>query len=306
LPSQFAIGIDLGGTAIKMICLRASDGEVVAQDRTDTKDGEFTSSGSPVFASNARSKAQALTAQFGGAETPIGVSAPGLASRDRRSIAYMPARLHGLEKLDWGEFLERPAKVPVINDAHAALIGEMAYGSARGLQDVVLLTLGTGVGGAIASGGRLLRGHIGRAGHLGHITTDFRAPGDICGTPGSLEDAIGFCTLEQRGGGKYESTTELVKAAESGDAQAQEIWDSSIRALAASIASLTNAIDPEAFIIGGGIANAGAALFDRIERHLEEYEWRPAGHRVRVIPAQLGEWAGAYGAAHLAQNPDAY
>lgn len=305
LPA-YAIGIDLGGTSLKTICLRLGDGEVVARDQTNTEDGEFTLDGTPCFAALAAAQAEAFSASFGGGGAPVAVSAPGLASADGRCIAYMPGRLAGLENLDWGELLGRPGQVPVINDAHAALLGEISHGAARGCEDVILLTLGTGVGGAIVSGGRLLHGAIGRAGHLGHMSTDFRSPGDICGTPGSLEDAIGFCTLEKRSGGRFHSTAELVEAAKSGDAIALEIWETSIRALAASIASLVNILDPEAVIIGGGIANAGVQLFDRLERFLEEYEWRPGGHRVRVLPAELGEWAGAYGAAHLAQNPKAY
>ena len=307
---DYALGLDLGGTSIKMIGTRLPDGEVLLREKLEFTDGELTASERggkllPDFARVARNEVAKFREKIGDGELSIGVAAPGLAARDARSIAYMPGRLEGLEDLDWGALLSPPSKtVPVINDAHAALLGEIANGAARGMDDVILLTLGTGVGGAIVSGGRLLRGHIGRAGHLGHVTTDFRAPGDICRTPGSLEDAIGFCTLAERSGGRFATTTDLVEAAEAGDEEANHIWDTSVRALAASIASLANALDPEAFIIGGGIANAGAALFDRIATYLDEFEWRPADHRVRVMPAILGEWAGAYGAAHAALNPD--
>lgn len=299
---SYTLGIDLGGTAIKLAAIDISTREILHQRQVPTLDGE-SSSASPAFLTQSQSAIVSIADELDSPATAIGISAPGLAAKDARSIAHMPGRLSGLENLNWGELLQRPNKVPVTNDAHAALIGEIAHGAARNLSDVILLTLGTGVGGAIVSGGRLLRGHIGRAGHLGHLTTDFRAPGDICGTPGSLEDAIGFCTLKERSAGKFNSTTELVAAVESGDAAAVKIWDDSVRALAASIASLTNILDPEAVIIGGGIAKAGAPLFDRISQYLEKFEWRPAGHRVKIIPAQLGEWAGAYGAAHLAINP---
>ena len=237
----------------------------------------------------------------------IGVSAPGLAASDARSIAYMPGRLDGLEGLDWGRALGRTDKVSVVNDAHAALLGEISRGAARGLGDVILLTLGTGVGGAIVSGGRLLRGHIGRAGHLGHITTNFEAPGDICGTPGSLEDAIGFLHAgEARRRSIRQHPRTHRGGASAGTSSPRRSGTDSVRALAAGIASLANALDPEAFIIGGGIAEAGAQLFDRIGKYLDVFEWRPAGHCVRLLPAELGEWAGACGAAHLALNPDSY
>jgi glucokinase len=92
----------------------------------------------------------------------------------------------------------------------------------------------------------------------------------------------------------------LVAAYETGDAFAREVWEKSVRGLGCAIASLINVLDPEAVIIGGGIASAGAALFDPLARVLEECEWRPAGRRVKIIPAQLGEWAGTHGAARNA------
>ncbi|NIP92572.1 MAG: ROK family protein, partial [Akkermansiaceae bacterium] len=94
-----------------------------------------------------------------------------------------------LEGLEWPEALGRRAAV--LNDAHAALMGEIWQGAAAGVRDVILLTLGTGVGGAIVTDGRLLRGHTGKGGHLGHVSLDFLGKPDICGIPGALEDMIG-------------------------------------------------------------------------------------------------------------------
>ena len=116
------------------------------------------------WAAKIRSLMASFAVEHGGAPEAIGVSAPGLAARDERSIAVMPGRLEGLEGLDWTTFLDSPKPVPVLNDAHAALLGESWLGAAKGFQNVILLTLGTGVGGAAMVDGRLLRGHIGRAG----------------------------------------------------------------------------------------------------------------------------------------------
>src|SRR5206468_1632362 len=102
----------------------------------------------------------------------IGLCAPGLAARDERSIAWMQGRMAAIQRVDWTALLASPTPVPVLNDAHAALVGEAWLGAARGARDVVLLTLGTGIGGAILADGKLLRGHIGRAGHLGHVTVN--------------------------------------------------------------------------------------------------------------------------------------
>src|SRR5690606_23919840 len=117
-----------------------------------------------------------------------------------------------------------------------------------------LLTLGTGVGGAILSEGRLLRGHLGRAGHFGHVTVDSAGLPDIVGTPGSLEDAIGNHSLSARSGGRYTSTADLVADVARGDAEATAVWSRSIRDLAAGITSLINVVDPETVLLGGGIA----------------------------------------------------
>jgi glucokinase len=248
----------------------------------------------------------------------IGISAPGLAARDGRSIARMPGRLHGLEGLDWSHFLNaergtgnaepehsdtysafraaRSAFVPVLNDAHAALLGEAWLGAARGFKNVFMLTLGTGVGGAAIVDGRLLKGALGRAGHLGHVSLDLDGPRDVCGMPGSLEALVGNYSIEERTAGRFKTTHDLVSAHARGDAFATEVWLKSVRALGYAISSLVNVLDPEAVIIGGGIARSGAALFEPLERFMRDTEWN-VGAPVKILPAELGELAGAYGAA---------
>ncbi|MEO8351672.1 MAG: ROK family protein [Chthoniobacteraceae bacterium] len=283
-----AIGIDLGGTQIKAVVV-GGDGEVRRRELRETKDDD-----SAGFAASIRELSDDL-----GPALPVGLAAPGLVAADGRSIAHLPGRLGGLEGLDWTDFLGRP--VPVTNDAHASLIGECWLGAARGLSDAILLTLGTGVGGAILADGRLLRGCIGRAGHLGHATVDYRSGMiSIVGMPGALECMLGNYNIRERTGGRFDTTHSLIVAAERGEPEACEIWMESMRTLAAAIASFVNILDPEAVIIGGGIAQAGDALFRPLAAELARLEWRPAGHCVRLIPAALGEWAGAIGAARQA------
>ena len=286
-----AAGIDLGGTQIKGVRI-TFEGEVLCREVRATRDD----------GGDARAWAETIRALVRelGNDAPVGISAPGLAARDRRSIAFLPGRLHGIEGLDWTGFLDRTALVPVMNDAHASLLGEAWLGAARGLRDVIMLTLGTGVGGAILADGKLLRGHIGRAGHLGHICLDVHGSPSIAGMPGALECAIGNWNIRERTEGRFATTHALIDAYRSGDEFARRTWLTSIRALACALASFINVIDPEAIILGGGIAQAGDALFDPLREELARVEWRPAGQTVRLLPAQLGEWAGAIGAAREA------
>jgi glucokinase len=287
-----AIGIDIGGTQIKAAAF-SEDGRLLAKRIAPTED-RTDAGGLPKFAVNVRSVIAELESELGAA-SHLGISAPGLAADNGRSISHMPGRMHGLEDFDWTTWLGRD--VAVLNDAHAALLGEIWQGAARGLRNVILITLGTGVGGGIWSDGRLLRGHLGRAGHFGHISLDpFGAP-TITGTPGGLENWIGNHNIAERSDGRFSTTHELVAAFKAGDAYAMEIWLRSVRALGCTIASLVNVLDPEAVVIGGGISSAGTSLFTPLSQVLDETEWRPAGKAVKILPATLGEWAGTCGAA---------
>jgi glucokinase len=291
-----AIGVDVGGSRIKAV-LVGEAGEVLAETTAPTNDGLPPVDGVPLFALSAKSVVKELCENAERAPDCIGIAAPGLAARDGRSIAYMPGRMAGLENLDWTRLLDRETAVPVLNDAHAALLGETKFGAARGVRDAILLTLGTGVGGAILADGRLLKGTIGRAGHLGHISLNPDGPLDIVHTPGSLEDLIGDCTVRRRSDGRFAHTVELLEAVRAGDDGAFSVWSRSVYHLACAIASLVNVLDPEVVVIGGGIAKAGADLFGPLERFIERVEWRPQGHRVKIVPAALDDRAGALGAA---------
>lgn len=293
---SYAIGIDLGGSSVKSVAV-TPEGKLLAQSSTP-----FDATANMDWAAKIRDIIARFSSEQGSAATHIGLSAPGLAARDGRSIAAMPGRLQGLVGLDWSTYLQTGSPVPVLNDAHAALLGEAWLGAARGFQNVIMITLGTGVGGAAIVDGRLLKGNLGRAGHLGHTSLDIDGPVDVCGTPGSLEVMIGNCTIADRTNGLFKTTHELVAAHLAGDPEASYFWLRSVRALACAVTSFVNILDPEAVIVGGGIARAGDALFLPLRECLAEIEWRSVGYAVKVLPATLGELAGAYGAAHNALN----
>ena len=294
---DYVLGVDLGGSSIKAVTVtpegrRIADANVPFVDR----DREW--------AHKLRELVGDFARRHGAPARAIGIAAPGLAGRGGRCIAHLPGRLVGIEGLDWTDWLGVARPVPVLNDAHAALLGEVWLGAARGLQNVFMLTLGTGVGGAAVVDGRLLKGHLGRAGHLGHTVLDFLGPLDDVGTPGSLEHEIGNKNVRERSGGRFATTKDLVMAHQAGDPAATQVWERSLRALAAGIGSLVNALDPEAVILGGGVADAGETLFAPLRQELARVEWRPGGSAVRLLHAELGGLAGAYGSAWNALQPD--
>jgi predicted NBD/HSP70 family sugar kinase/uncharacterized phosphosugar-binding protein len=294
---RYAIGIDLGGTNVKV---RAVNEQGRVQDGCD-----FPTHDEPGgdWAAHIRSEVRSLEVRQGARAAWIGVATPGLPAADGRSVAVLQGRLPGLVGLSWPDLLESTAIVRVINDAQAALLGEAWLGAARGHRNVVLLTLGTGVGGAILSDGRLLGGHLGRAGHVGHISLDPDGPpAATSNVPGGLETMIGNDSVARRTGGRFTQTDALVAAHLAGDSEATAIWLRSLHRLACGLASIVNVVDPELVVLGGGIASAGDALFVPLRRFLDQVEWRPLGSGVPVVPATLGEQAGALGAARAAMD----
>src|SRR6185369_5789966 len=241
-----------------------------------------------------------LLGKIGGDESVIGISAPGLPSEDNTMISYMPGRMQGLENFSWNDFLQRPTYV--LNDAVAALIAEATSGAAKNRRHVVMLTLGTGVGGAIMIHGKPYLGAFNKAGHIGHMVINEDRDRDVTGMPGSLEECIGNCTIEKRSKGKFTSTHDLLIAYDNGDAFAKEIWLRSVRQLAIGIASITNILSPETIVLGGGIAEAGNVLLGPLNEYVEKFEWRTGGNKVEIVKAVYGDLAGTIGAANFAMD----
>lgn len=298
---QTAIGIDLGGTWIKGVLMNIYTGEIVKQlyhptnDNTDRGDTHWRQSVSETVA-ELREHADALS----GSSTikAVGLSAPGLPNATNECIAFMPGRLQGLEGFHWGHFLNEP--MYVVNDAHAAIIAESRFGVAKGQKNVVMLTLGTGVGGGLLLNGQLYQGNFQKAGSLGHITVDSEGDRDITNVPGSLEDAIGNATIEKRSLGRFTSTYQLLEAYKQGDYFAQWLWLTSVRKLAIGLSSLVNAFSPDLVVLGGGITQAEDDLLLPLAEFMSLYEWRPGGQATPIKIARFGDMAGAIGAASFA------
>ena len=207
----------------------------------------------------------------------------------------MPGRLEGIEGFNWTEFLGR--EVFVVNDAVAALSAEARFGAAKNCNDAIIITIGTGVGGALLINGKIYQGAFQKAGHIGHMSINLDGEPDICGMPGSLEEAIGNYSINKRSHGKFRDTAELIEAMKNHDSFAHDIWLKSIKALAVAIASLGNILSPEKIILAGGITRAGSILTDPLEKFINEYEWRIGENRMQIEIAHFGEQSGAIGAA---------
>ena len=208
--------------------------------------------------------------------------------------------MQGLENFSWSDFLQKPTYV--LNDAVAALIAEATFGAAKNKQHVVMLTLGTGVGGAILIDGKPYQGAFNKAGHIGHMVIDEDGDRDVTGMPGSLEDCIGNCTIEKRSNGKFSSTHDMLISYSNGDRLQKMIWLRSVRQLAIGIASITNILSPEVIVFGGGIAEAGMFCLNLSIEYLAEFEWRAGGNKVEIVKAVYGDMAGTIGAASFAMN----
>lgn len=293
---NYTIGIDLGGSCIKAVAV-TPDGKTLTNYNLP-----FDAEADMDWANRLRELVQSIEKEQDCKPDNMGFSAPGLAALDGSCITHMPVRLEGLVGLNWQRFFGFSKTIPVLNDGHAALLGEAWLGAAKGFQTVILLTLGTGVGGAALVEGKLLRGRTGKAGHFAHTSLGPDGPPDDCGCPSSLELAIGNCSIPERSNGRFTHTGEMMEAIENGDIEAEEIWLKSVKGLATAICSFSNILDPEAVILGGGIAKAGDRLFGPLREYLDPLLWKTDNYEIKLLPAQLGDLAGAYGAAANALN----
>jgi len=291
-----AIGIDLGGTRIKAVAIDTV-GNVLHENYQPTNDGDDT-----VWKNAVAKAVNELKAILKTDTISVGLSAPGLPNDKNTCIACMPGRMQGLENFIWSDFLQQPAYV--LNDGVAALMGEAKFGAAKNRKHAAMLTLGTGVGGAILIEGKPYQGAFNKAGHIGHMVINDEGDCDVTGMPGSLEECIGNYTIEKRSKGKFTSTHQMLEAYKSGDELAKSIWLKSVRQLAAGIASVANIVSPEVIVLGGGITQAGDILFEPLRKYMDEFEWRPTGKGVEIVKAVYGDMAGAIGAACFAMSKE--
>ncbi len=307
---RYAIGVDLGGTKT-LTALVGSGGEVVARVRRATPRSGPEAVIEAIIASVAGLSDRSGIAP--GATLGVGVGAPGPLDPDT-GVVFEPPNMPFWRDVPLASLLAERLGVPVFveNDANAAAMGEHWAGAGRGVDDLVYITVSTGIGGGLILGGRLYRGAGGTAGEIGHMVIAHGGPRCGCGRFGCLEamasgTAIarearraveaGRPTVLSRLSSDAISAEAVARAAADGDPLAREIFAGAAAALGVGVANLVNLLNPALVIIGGGVAKAGEMLFAPVRRIVREEAFERPAALVRVIPAALGDDVGAVGAA---------
>jgi glucokinase len=304
------IGLDVGGTKVLGVRID-SDGQIVGEQRADSPHA-----GVDALAATCAELISALTS----ADEPVGVGVAGLVDKQGR-VTYSPNLIH-LRQAPVRDAVANliGRRVIVDNDANAATLAEVTYGAARGARHAILVTLGTGIGGGIVLDGRVYRGAHNFAAEFGHFTVDARGPMCACGERGHWEaiasgEALGRMArdLIARGSGaaivavagdrSAVTGVHVGQAAARGDGDSLGLLAEYADNVALGLAALANLFDPECIVISGGLVELGVLLFgplhDAFRRHVEGLDYRPP---IPIVPAELGERAGAVGAAILARE----
>jgi glucokinase len=311
---QFAIGVDLGGTNLRASAV-TPEGEVLEdfQIPTDAADGPER-----VVERMVAGIVEVREGHSGVELIGIGVGVPGLVRHDTGVVAQAP-NLPGWREFPLKEQLEKRLGLPVLveNDANVAALGEVWLGAGRDVDDLILLTLGTGIGGGIVSRGLILRGADGMAGELGHMTVDPDSPYVCgCGNRGCLEALAAGTAVRRRGEeavaegrsavlrARLESDGELTplavaEAAGAGDEAALEIFRGMGRALGISLAALVNAFNFPLYLLGGGVLDAWDLFAPTMMEEIRQRSITFRRTKTRVERARLGGRAGIFGAAYL-------
>jgi len=316
MSDRVAIGIDLGGTNLK-VALVDSTGTIITRAAQPVEAEEQP--GEIIDAMVALSRRSMLEAHLEEAAViGVGVGSPGPLSPSR-GVIINAANLVGWEKVtlrdQLGELLGQP--VVLDNDGNAAAFGEHWAGINRDNNDLVLLTLGTGVGGGVVLGGKILRGHFENAGEIGHTIVEPRGTACTCGKLGCLEQyasasAVVRRALEGLDAGETSSLSDeahrsdeisaqtIATLARDGDAWCQHVWDETCFYLAIACINLQHTFNPAKVILGGGLACAGKQLLDGVRNQFSVMSWSLHDDYPEIQLASLGYDAGVIGAAGLA------
>ena len=284
-------GIDLGGTQVR-VALARSDGRLVASVKTKTPllhtpQALVDWAAAEIDRQRGREKVRSIT-----------IAAPGPIDLKRGVLVNPP-------NLPWHNvplvaMMSRAtgAKVHLANDADMAGLGEFHHGAGRGTRNMVYITWSTGVGGGLIIDGKLHRGGHGTAGEVGHMIIDPNGPLDNCGQRGCLEAFVSGRALAQETG---RPASDLFAAARRGDREARMVVERAARYMGIALISLTNALDPEMFVIGGGVSRSWALVQPTMLETLRSSPFIKPARRPRLRRARLGDRAGQVGAVEWAR-----
>ncbi|SET22163.1 ROK family glucokinase [Paenibacillus sp. NFR01] len=309
---KYYIGIDLGGTSIK-IGLCDAQGQLLAVFEGPTeaeKRAEGVLQNIELYVRELVAREGCNWEQIAG----IGAGIPGFLDFEQGLVKASPNL--GWKDVPVRQILEdrmgKPVKID--NDANVAALGEVWSGAAAGIPNAVCYTLGTGVGGGIIVKNNLCQGFNGMGGEIGHlkVVADNEAILCGCGKKGCLEtvsSATGIIYMAKEAVIRGEQTMlahhreitakDVLDAAKAGDPAALHIVDRAADYLGRSMALLSVVVNPQRFVVGGGVAKAGSFLLDRIDRYFREYALGNGSENVDIVPAILGNNAGVVGAAGL-------
>ncbi len=247
----------------------------------------------------------------------VGLGAPGMVDTENGIVRY-PPNLPGWDEVPLASILSQKVGLPVYvgNDANLYALGEWRWGAGKGLKNLVVLTLGTGVGGGIIIDGKLLKGANFAAGEVGHVTIEMNGPFCRCGNRGCVESFLGrgyFISFALRQIEKWADMTslsptpeltpaEIYEAAKQGDKLSLFLWREYGRILGVAIVNYAHLIDPEVVIIGGGISNAWEFFIPSTMAEIKSRLMSFPGRKLSVKKGELGDEAGLYGAAYLAAS----
>jgi glucokinase len=315
MDGRLLIGTDVGGTNVKYV-VTTPDGTIILQGdiRTDPADADAT------FDLLAAAIRGGLGASYQAIGT-VGLACAGIVDPGTGWLGRSP-NLPGWESRNLAETMQRSfGPIPVVsaNDVNAALYGEYCFGVGRGCRHLVMIALGTGVGGGVIVDGKLLTGRGHGAGEIGHMPLDLAGPMCACGNVGCLEAFCGGSALVRRAremgvapdataalrdlvaarGGEL-TTRHLFDLAVAGDATVRRLFTEAGQRLGQAVSSLINVLAPERVIIGGGVGQAGDLLLEPCRAMIARHVMSPPGRETPLVTAGLGPHAAAMGAAALA------
>jgi glucokinase len=285
------IGIDLGGTAIKLARF-TDEGARLAELERPTPQPAVPGAVTMALCEAVAELDPEREARW------VGVGLPGPMDAEAR-VARVCINLPGWEEVPLADWLEPrlDRRVTLANDGNCALVGEAWRGAAQGFADVVLLTLGTGVGGGVLLNGALFTGHNGAAAEPGLIGVDPDGPPCNSGNRGSLEQYASIASLRRL---CDQDPRQLAQAADEGDAKAQEVWERYGARLGVGVSSLVYVFTPQLVLLGGGLAGAADHFLPAVRREVEQRVQAVSREGLRIEACALGNGAGRLGAAKLA------